>query len=41
MLSTNRYFLLATELKIRGVLKVSFSSENINKSVKYNLRLCR
>ena len=37
MLSTNTYFLLTTELNIRGVLKVSFSSENVNKSVKYKL----
>ena len=41
MLSTNRCFLLTTELNIRGVLKVSFSIENINEFVKYSLRLCR
>ena len=41
MLSTNGCFLLTTELDIGGVLRVSFSFENINKYVKYNLRLCK
>ena len=37
MFSTNTCFLLTTDLNFRGVLKVSFSSEDVNKSVKYNL----
>ena len=36
MFSTNTCFLLTTDLNFRGVLKVSFSSEDVNKSVKYN-----